>query len=229
MKRKFNNTLGINPDKSIVFFDFDNTISTCDVFDDMVMRFSKDEQWMGLEKRWKAGKIGSMECLEGQLKGVRITKKALDEYLSGIKLDPYFRRLLEFLDTRGIKKIILSDNFDYILKRILSRHALKKVKIYSNKLQFSRDRLMPYFPFTSSNCKVCAHCKTKNLLANAGKDSIIFYIGDGNSDICPAEYSDIVFAKEELLEYCKKKKLHFYRYNSLKEVYDYFKRSSYER
>lgn len=229
MKRNCNNRPVINPDKSIVFFDFDNTITTCDVFDDMVMRFSKDEQWINLEKRWRAGKIGSKECLEGQLKGVRITKKALDEHLSGIKLDPYFKRLLEFLDARRIKKIILSDNFDYVLKRILNRHALNKVKIYSNKLLFFRDRLIPRFPFTSTNCKVCAHCKTRNLLENSGKDSIIFYIGDGNSDICPAGYSDIVFAKKDLLKYCKNKKLHFHRYNSLRDVYDYFKRSSYER
>lgn len=64
----------INPDKCIVFFDFDNTISTCDVFDSMLPRFSKDAFWIKLEKRWKSGKIGSKACLEGQIKGMSITK-----------------------------------------------------------------------------------------------------------------------------------------------------------
>ncbi len=226
MERKYNKTFVIDPRKCIAFFDFDNTITTCDVFDDMVMRFSKDERWIKLEKRWKEGKIGSMECLEGQIKGIRITKKALDRHLSSIKLDPYFKRLIHFLDAKRIKKIILSDNFDYILKRILNQNSLKKLKVYSNKLQFDKDRLIPHFPFRSKNCKVCAHCKTKNLLANVDKDSIIIYVGDGNSDICPAEYADIIFAKKDLLKYCKDKKLHCLRYNSLREVYNYFKRSS---
>jgi len=213
------------PDKCIVFFDFDNTISTCDVFDDMVMRFSKDKRWMGLEKRWKEGKIGSMECLAGQLEGIRITKNDLDMHLSSIRLDPYFKKLVHFLDSKKVKKIILSDNFDYILKRILNHNSLRKLKIYSNRLQFAKDRLIPRFPFRSKHCQVCAHCKTKNLLANIDKDSIIIYVGDGNSDICPAEYADIIFAKEDLLKYCKDKKINCFKYNSLKEVYNYFRRS----
>lgn len=226
MKGNNNNKFTIEPDKCIVFFDFDNTITTCDVFDDMLLRFSSDNHWLDLEKKWKESKIGSKDCLEGQIKGIKITKKALDRHLSSIKLDPYFKRLIHFLDAKRIKKIILSDNFDYILKRILNQNSLKKLKVYSNKLQFDKDRLIPHFPFRSKNCKVCAHCKTKNLLANVDKDSIIIYVGDGNSDICPAEYADIIFAKKDLLKYCKDKKLHCLRYNSLREVYNYFKRSS---
>lgn len=60
----------VNPDKCIVFFDFDNTIATCDVFDNMLPRFSRDDLWVELEKKWKDGKIGSKACLQGQLKGM---------------------------------------------------------------------------------------------------------------------------------------------------------------
>lgn len=225
MERDRNKKFVIDPHKCIVFFDFDNTITTCDVFDDMLARFSEDERWIALEKKWKEGKIGSQECLEGQIKGMRLTKNTLDRYLDNIKLDPYFKRLIKFLDAKRIKKIILSDNFDYILNRILGRHAIKKLKVYSNKLQFTKNRLIPFFPFESKNCKVCAHCKTKNLLANVNKDSIIVYIGDGHSDACPAEYADIVFAKKDLLKHYTNKRSHCLPYNSLKEVYAYFKRS----
>jgi len=215
----------IDPKKCIVFFDFDNTIATCDVFDDVVMRFSKDKRWITLENKWREGKIGSKECLEGQIKGISITKRALDAHLSSIKLDPYFKILVNFLSAKRAKKMILSDNFDYVLKRILNHYSLQNLRVYSNKLQFSRDKLMPSFPFRHKSCKVCAHCKTKNLLANVREDSIIFYIGDGNSDICPAEYADIVFAKEDLLKYCRDKKLCYIKYGSLKEVYGYFKKN----
>jgi len=215
----------INPEKCVVFFDFDNTIATCDVFDNMLPRFSQDDLWLKLEKDWQKGKIGSHACLEGQIKGISITKRALDEYLSGIKLDPYFRKIVKSLSASGIKVVVLSDNFDYILKRIMGFNSIKNLKIYSNKLKFVKDKLIPYFPFRSKKCQVCAHCKTKNLLANVAADSIIIYVGDGRSDICPSQYADIVFAKDQLLKYFQDKKLTCFSYESLKDAYDYFKRS----
>lgn len=215
----------INPDKCIVFFDFDNTIAACDVFDSMLPRFSRNGLWMQLENEWRNGKIGSRACLQGQIGGMSLTKKDLDRYLAGIKLDPYFKRTVQYLATKKVKVIVLSDNFDYILKRILHNYAVKNLKIYSNKLRFSRDKLIPHFPFRSKKCQVCAHCKTKNLLANVGRDSIIIYIGDGRSDICPAQYSDLVFAKDELLRYFKDRQLTCFAYEGLKDVYEYFRRS----
>ncbi len=215
----------IDPRKSVVFFDFDNTITTHDVFDDMILRFSGDNRWLELENKWKEGKIGSRECLEGQVKGLRITKNKLNRYLASVELDPYFKKLIEFFDTKKIKKVILSDNFDYILKHILRRNSFKGLKLYSNKLRFAKDRLIPSFPFKSRHCAKCAHCKAKNLLANIDKDSIIIYIGDGKSDTCPAEYADIIFAKKDLLKYCRGKNLRCYRYGTLRDVLGLFKRS----
>ena len=215
----------INPEKCVVFFDFDNTITTCDVLDSMLPRFSRDNLWAKLEREWERGKIGSHTCLNGQIKGMSITKPALDKYLSKIKLDPYFSKLIKLLGVRKIKAIVLSDNFDYILKRILNYNTIKNLKVYSNKLSFGKDRIIPHFPFRSEDCQVCAHCKTKNLLANVSKDSIIIYVGDGRSDICPSEYADIVFAKNSLLRHFQDKKLTCFAYKSLKDVYTYFKRT----
>jgi 2-hydroxy-3-keto-5-methylthiopentenyl-1-phosphate phosphatase len=226
MKDKLGNGLKINGRNCVVFMDFDNTITVCDVIDDMLLHFSANDRWVGLEEDWKKGKIGSRECLQGQVKGIRITKDVLNKYLSGIKIDPYFRRLIEFLDSRKIKTVILSDNFDYILGRILDHHAGRRLTIYSNKLRFAKDRLIPLFPFRNSRCGECAHCKTKNLLANAGSKPIIIYVGDGKSDTCPAGCADIIFAKKDLLKYCVEKDLPFIKYDGLDQVYNYFKRST---
>lgn len=226
MNSEYNKNPGIDPRACVVFFDFDNTITSLDVLDDMLLRFSKNERWVGLEEKWKEGEIGSKECLQGQVEGLRITKRVLDKYLSGIKLDPYFKKLVAFLNSRGVRSVILSDNFDYILKRILNNHEVERVKIYSNVLRFDEDALIPAFPYESKECPLCAHCKTKNLLENARNGSIIIYIGDGSSDTCPAEYADVVFAKKDLLEHCKAKNLQCIKYDSLKEVYNYLKARS---
>ncbi|MCX5695463.1 MAG: MtnX-like HAD-IB family phosphatase [Candidatus Omnitrophica bacterium] len=219
----------INPEKCIVFFDFDNTIATCDVFDNMLPRFSQDDLWVKLEKDWQKGRIGSHACLAGQINGISISKQALDKYLSGIKLDPYFKKIVKLLAVHKITVAVLSDNFDYILKRILGFNSIKNLKVYSNKLKFVKDKLIPFFPFRSKKCQVCAHCKTKNLLANVSQDSIIIYVGDGRSDICPSQYADLVFAKDALLKYFQDKKLTCFAYKSLKDVYTYLKGVLYEQ
>jgi len=208
----------------IVFFDFDNTITNYDVFDDMIMRFSVNDKWKDLEEKWRRGKIGSRECLEGQIKGVKIGREALDNYLSKIEIDPYFKRLIGLFDSRNIKTVIVSDNFDYILERILKNNGIADIDIYSNKLRVENGRLAPSFPFVDKDCKKCAHCKRSNL-SNGDNEPIMAYIGDGLSDVCASKDADIVFAKGYLKRYYEKERLPHIPFKRLKEVYDYFTRS----
>lgn len=207
----------------VVFFDFDNTITTLDVFDDMLFRFAADDSWQKLEARWKNKEINSRQCLEGQIKTIGITKDSLDRYLSTVKIDPYFKRLLGLLRRRRVKTVVLSDNFDYILKRILAKNKISALKVYSNKVNITGSGLIPSFPLTNRRCRACAHCKKNSMFSNCGSGSRKVYIGDGQSDTCPAGYADKVYAKEGLLEHCRKEGIPHVPYKSLKEVYRYMK------
>lgn len=213
------------PNKHIVFFDFDNTITTKDVLDDVIQHFSKDDGWMRLEEKWRANKIGSRECLKGQMQGMRARRKELDEYLMKVKIDPYFKALLKFLSSKNIAAMILSDNFDYILKRILKNNNINNVKVYSNRLKIIDNRLSPSFPYSNSDCGDCGHCKKTTLLNNMNDGMTSVYIGDGLSDACVSRGADIVFAKGYLKKHCKNNGIAHIPFNELKDVYNYFKRS----
>ncbi len=214
----------LSPKKCIVFFDFDNTIATCDVFDNMLLLFSRNDRWVELEKKWRSGRIGSKTCLEGQLRGMHLDKKSLDAYLSKIKLDPYFKQLYRFLQVKKVRTVVLSDGFDYIINRILKINRIKKLKVYANILSFPGDKVITDYPFKNKDCQICAHCKTKNLLASSPKGFIIIYVGDGASDACPAKYANLVFAKDNLLRHFKDNKLNYLAIHSLKDVFIYLKR-----
>ncbi len=216
-------TIKFNPKKCIVFFDFDNTIATCDIFDNMLLLFSKDDRWVELEKRWKSGKIGSKTCLEGQLRGMDLNKKSLDSYLSKIKLDLYFKPLYRFLLAKKVKALVLSDNYDYIINRVLKNNRINKLKVYANKLSFCRNKIVTDYPFKDKDCQICAHCKTKNLLAKTSAGSVIIYIGDGESDFCPAKHAQVIFAKDHLLKHLKDSKLNYMAFHNLKDVFSYLK------
>ncbi|MDD5136850.1 MAG: MtnX-like HAD-IB family phosphatase [Candidatus Omnitrophica bacterium] len=209
----------------VVFFDFDNTITTIDVIDDMLERFSGDGRWKELEERWRREEIGSRECLKGQVEGIRIAKENLDNYLSTIKIDPYFKKLLKFLRSRNIPALIVSDNFEYIIKKILKRNGISDVDIYSNRLSVCDGRLDPAFPFTNEECGDCANCKKERVVSGKKDGALAVYIGDGRSDLCAAKESDIVFAKDYLKETLEKEKKPCVPIGGLKDVYDYFIKS----
>ncbi|HNX90437.1 MAG TPA: MtnX-like HAD-IB family phosphatase [Candidatus Omnitrophota bacterium] len=212
------------PKTHIVFFDFDNTITKFDVIDDMMPRFSKNDDWVELEKKWRANKIGSRECLKGQIEGMSVDKKNLDKYLAKIELDPYFKKLLRLLKTKNVKVVILSDNFDYILRNILKKHGITDMTIFSNKIGFNNGKIKTSFPYTNKTCKrrQCGHCKTNNLLANTGTNCHITYVGDGLSDACPSKHAHTVFSKDDLTRHCRENNMKHIPIKNLKRVYNYF-------
>src|SRR5262245_12565255 len=58
--------------KCHVFVDFDGTIASLDTTDLLLERFAAP-QWRQIEEDWKAGLIGSRECLVRQIDLVRAT------------------------------------------------------------------------------------------------------------------------------------------------------------
>ncbi|MBF0503548.1 MAG: MtnX-like HAD-IB family phosphatase [Candidatus Omnitrophica bacterium] len=205
-----------------VFFDFDHTMTISDVLDDVIRRFSINKNWMALEKAWLEGTIGTKECLEGQLKNVRVTRSALFNFIKKVELDPHFHQLLSLLVQEGIKPVILSDNFTCIIEKILEYHRIKDLKVYGNSLRFYRDHIIPSFPYDNPFCLTCAHCKKIHLTKDKTENKLIVFVGDGRSDFCPARVSDIVFAKDNLLRFMNKEELPCIPYKDLGDVYNYF-------
>lgn len=209
--------------KCNVFFDFDNTITLFDVLDDIIEKFSINKDWVVFESAWQRGEIGSKECLKGQMCSVRTTKKEISRYLDKIQLDGHFQDLLGLLKRKGIKTAILSDSFSFFIERILHNNGVRGVKLYSNGVRFRKDRIIPIFPHINKSCPTCAHCKKMNLVNGNGKDSRLnIYIGDGLSDICPAQHSDVVFAKGSLLEHFRKNNKKCIPFENLGDIYRWF-------
>lgn len=188
-----------------IYFDFDNTITEFDVLDDIIQRFSLTEEWKVTEEEWRLGRIGSRECLERQFDGVRITREALAAYLRTIKVDASFRPILDLLGRQGIEPIIVSDSFSSLIGPILAHNGIPPIKTFSNEMRLEGDRPVVSFPYFNSICSRSGNCKCSHLLRRnrpAGTRKI--YVGDGQSDICPAANCEILFAKGSLLRHAVK-------------------------
>lgn len=212
----------------MVFLDFDNTITSLDVLDAIIGKFSIDQKWMIYEEAWKEGRIGSRQCLEAQLRSVRVTRADLEKYVKQIPLDPFALKLFQTLHRQHIPCMIVSDSFTVIIRTILRHYGIRQAKVFANQLSFKKDRLIPSFPYHSKDCRRgCAHCKRIHVLGH--KDKTTIYVGDGLSDVCPALEADIVFAKDSLASHLEAERKFHTAFCDLGEVCAFFERAKMKR
>jgi 2-hydroxy-3-keto-5-methylthiopentenyl-1-phosphate phosphatase len=218
------------PQTPILFLDFDGTISRRDAVDAILETYA-DPRWLTFEADWRAGRIGSRDCLRAQMSLVRASRKQIDALLDEIGIDEDLVPLLEMCATQNIPVHIISDGFDYCIRRILSG-ANKRIaaflrggRVCAAHLESRGHLWRTEFPFFHQTCgHGCATCKPAVMrLLNKTNGPAIF-VGDGLSDRYAVESADLVFAKEGLAAYCTKQSIEHIQYQNLGEVATYIDR-----
>jgi 2-hydroxy-3-keto-5-methylthiopentenyl-1-phosphate phosphatase len=183
-----------------ILCDFDGTIALDDVTDSLLERFAKPG-WEILERDWRGGRIGSRECMAGQIALLDASREELDAHLAQRRIDPAFPAFVAAVRRLGNPVTVVSDGIDYAIHRILAREQLDYLPIVANRLEQLGERSWQLaFPASSPDCRVASGtCKC----AVASGSERVLMIGDGASDFCVAEAADLVFAKDRLLAHCR--------------------------
>ena len=196
----------------IVFTDFDGTITLRDIGESLFRVFGDPEHVVtsqGAEAYWRS----TCETVTS------LTPEVFDSFLEDQEIDGSFRRFEELCSRNGIPIYILSDGFDVYIEQVLRRERLSHLPFFSNHLSIGRDgSVVPEFPYTDAECIMCANCKRNHLLTRSGENHVIVYIGNGQSDCCPARYADLVFAKETLLRFCERENITYHRFETFADV-----------
>jgi 2-hydroxy-3-keto-5-methylthiopentenyl-1-phosphate phosphatase len=209
---------------AMLFLDFDGTITQRDAVDAILERYA-DPEWLAVEAEWRAGRMGSRDCLQAQMSLVRATRQQLDSLLDEIEIDEGLISLLELCSTHNVPTHIISDGFDYCIRRILLRSSkrvralLRGARICASRLEARGNLWRTNFPFFHQTCAHgCATCKPAVMrLLNPANAPAIF-VGDGLSDQYAVESADLVFAKNGLATYCNENSLKHISYDSLDDV-----------
>ena len=207
------------------FCDFDGTITKEDTLNKFLCLYA-DKKWLDIEDEWIKGKIGSKECIEKQMQLFdNVDEKSINDFIDSIEIDETFNDFLNYLKSQDIDFCIVSDGFDYFIKRILKRYNIDDIKIFSNKLEIKDGKFITYFPNYNKECKPGAGvCKCNVIKSNRIVTKRVLYAGDGVSDFCAAKNVDFLFAKGKLLEYGKNTPINnLIEFSSFKEITDYIK------
>ena len=186
-----------------ILCDFDGTVTVEDTTDTLLERFGR-EGWQALEEQWRAGRIGSHDCMAGQVALLDMDRAELDAHLDTRHVDTAFAGFVRLAQAHGLHLEILSDGLDYAIHRILGRHGLDWLPVTANALQAVAAREWRLeFPHASASCRVASGtCKCARAAREQSARKKVLMIGDGASDFCVAEASDFVFAKGKLIAHC---------------------------
>lgn len=193
-----------------IFCDFDDTITRTNVTDTVLERFA-DPLWREIQEDWLAGKLSAREVLQKQMPLVTVEPGELDALIDSVEVDPFFGDFAKLCTEENYSLYILSDGFDFWIKKILRRTlsiyngSVKKIPVFACGLKLEGEKASISFPYFPQGCAHgCATCKPSlfgRLKAGAEKSVVI---GDGLSDLLLARGADLILARNGLREYCEK-------------------------
>jgi 2-hydroxy-3-keto-5-methylthiopentenyl-1-phosphate phosphatase len=211
----------------VIFSDFDGTIAQVDVTDVILSEFA-DPAWHEVEEEWVQGRIGSRECLKRQMALVDASAKQLDALIDAVPLDPHFAEFHALTRERGIPFYVVSDGFDYVIRRVLRNcgvdgELLNGSHLFSSAMGVRDRRVEVDFPHWPEVCiHGCATCKPEVMRRVRGRNRPVIFIGDGLSDRFAVEEADVVFARDKLLEYCREHRLACSAFETFGEIEQQF-------
>ena len=205
-----------------IWIDFDGTITKKDTLDELIFKYSVDDSWKLIEKRWQAGLIGSRQCIEEEFALLRIPKEELHRSIKDIEVDDGIFHLLKIIKTYSIPIAIVSDGVDLFINRILENNGIHGIPIRSNSVEYKDPYLKLICPNSNANCGVSsAHCKCLSMDTLGEPDKKSIYIGDGLSDLCAAKHSDFIFAKGALAKNLTSEGKLFFEFKDLTQIADF--------
>jgi 2-hydroxy-3-keto-5-methylthiopentenyl-1-phosphate phosphatase len=199
-----------------VLIDFDGTIATVDTTDALLERFALPE-WHAIEDEWKAGRIGSRECMARQVDLIRAEPAELDRFIAGLAIDPGIRAFVSACHRFGFETMVVSDGLDRTVKKVLAHNDVNLPVKANALIHTGGDRWRLGFPHARDNCTpLSGNCKCQFQASESNVLTIV--VGDGRSDFCVAEQADFVFATKGLVKHAEAKGLAHFAFTSFDEA-----------
>ena len=206
--------------QTAVFVDFDGTISTRDVGYNLYHHFSNGRV-EELIPEWKAGRLSTRDCLKLEVDMVSASPAEVDRFIDQFEIDPTCPGFAASLKAHEIPLIVASEGMEFYIKRLLARHELDSLPVSSNIGHLENGGIRMEFPHTVRRCPGCGNCKAARISEyrqSIDSESRIVFIGDGYSDACGAREADIVFAKKDLVQYCKDERISYTGFEDFHDV-----------
>ncbi|CAK7213182.1 hypothetical protein SBRCBS47491_001715 [Sporothrix bragantina] len=235
--------LASNP-QYIFFTDFDGTITLQDTNDYMT-----DHIGFGVELRKKGnadvlhGRRHFRDSFKEMMDSIRTT--SFDDCIAllkaNIKLDPHFEAFFAWADKANVPIVILSGGMEPVIRGLLSNWlgedaVRRRLQIVSNNVEAREPGVKDMnkdaggWQLVYHDDSPYGHDKSIEIrkysrgadgsVTPASERPVIFYAGDGVSDLSAARETDLMFAKagKDLVDYCKRENVPYTEFNDFSDI-----------
>jgi len=189
--------------------DFDGTVSPTDVGAALIGRFARGDEAAAAEalERWKRGALGHRQLTEHECRRMVATRDQALAFARGFEVDPEFAAFARAALAHGDPIQVVSEGFDFYIADLLARGGLSQVPVAANRVRFEGRAWIPEFPHHDPACARCGNCKGRHVRLEQTRGRRVIFVGDGLSDRCGASAADRVFARGELLDWCRRERI----------------------
>lgn len=192
-----------------LFVDFDGTITEHDLLDAIAQTFGDPDVYAEVDRGLDENRLTLHDVLRLEFEPVRAPLADVVGWtLEHAAIRPGFRELVASARERGWRFVVLSSGFRELIEPVLDREGLDGLELLANAVDPDPAGWQVSFR-DETPCPVCGEpCKRAAVLAETNGSTAV-YVGDGISDRCGAEASDLVFARRGLAAYLEEKGVPF--------------------
>ena len=198
--------------------DFDGTACLQDVSEMLLDAFG-EPGWERFDDAVDRGEMGLREAGEHQ---VAMLRGSLEEMLAfaleRAELAPTFAPFVAWAEERALPLELASDGFAFYIRPILERAGLGHLEVVTNELVQADGRWALRHPNGHRDCIGCGTCKMLAATRLRERHGPVAFVGEGQSDRYGALYSDVVFAKDALIEICEQDGVSYLRWETFDDV-----------
>lgn len=184
-----------------MLIDYDGTISQVDV-SDKILYSLLGPGYATHDAAYSDGLVGSRTLFTSQVKLLPRDPASVIAIAEAQPHDagfaPFVRRAIEL----GVPVEVVSDGFGFFIEPALRRLGVPDIPVVTNRTTFEDGIASMSFPNGHPECFVCGTCKRQRVLAHQAAGRMVAFVGDGESDRYGAAYSDLIFAKDDLVTLC---------------------------
>ena len=191
-----------------VICDFDDTTVLENVAEMLLKEFG-GEGWREYQRQNVQHRMSLKEYQERAFQTVKVSREEMKDHVKeNATLRPHFKALYEYCRKNNIPLAIATMGLDFYVEALLEREGMESVECYAADTEFTEEGIKYEYPYASKDCWQPGNCKCVVLERYRKRGhSVILFAGDGKTDICPADRSDVVFARRYLEEHREEKGL----------------------